>query len=93
MKMIHRVDIEQIPFENLRALFEYVDHGAWPNLGKLPRNALKQRRSPKVVTRGDKGKSSGITDLRQKSVSSTEATVRDKVGVEEQTDVPAIIKL
>jgi hypothetical protein len=89
LKMIQRVDVEQIPFENLRALFEYVDHGAWPNLGKLPRNALKHKKSPKVVTRGDNNSSQEVANLIGKTV----LDAVDNGEAEHQIEVPAIVKL
>ena len=90
MLMVQRTDPEEIPFENLRALYEYVEHGAWPNLGKLPRNALKAKKTPSVLARGDEDstkKAEALLDLNK--LASAEVTDAE----DDEAEVPAIIRL
>jgi hypothetical protein len=91
MVMVQRVDPEEIPFENLRALYEYVDHGAWPDLGKLPKNALKAKRTPKVMARGDEDSGKKAQALIDMNTLATNEKPLDEE--DEDAEVPAIVRL
>ena len=97
---LERVDIERIPMHNLRALVKYVEHPAWPDLGKLQRPGTSSgakspnRGAPKkrsqVAARGDKNETGA---LRRKMIKEGSLAPPDQTEADEDEEVLSLIHI
>ena len=85
---LDRVDVENIPMTNLRALVKYVEHPGWPDLGKLPTKSPKKRSAVRA-----EGEKSNESDLRRAMIQDGSLAPPDQLEEDEEDEVPALVRL